>query len=460
MTEKSLNLARLDYSILQQCMHCGLCLPTCPTYDASKLERNSPRGRISLMRAIADGEMDITKAFGEEMYFCLGCLACSTACPADVNYAELFELARADIESSGVLNNPKRNFIRRLTVKFIFTHPLLLRLVGRLIYIYQTTGLQRLVRECGLTSLLPRRVRDLEPLMPSVKRHFSDALIQEVESPTQRRYRVGLLTGCVQDLICSDVNRDTVDVLLVHGCEVITPRRQFCCGSLHAHNGELVLAQEMARRNIVALERAAGSLDQIDATITNAGGCGSHLKNYGHLLGDDPGFAGRAASWSLKVKDVHEWLDQIGILHPKFVWEPKTVTYHESCHLCHGQKITQPPRKVLQAIPGINFVEMPESNWCCGSAGVYNIVQPEMSRKLLDRKIKHIQETGAAIVASANPGCSMQLAAGLHSAGSTVIVKHPVSLLAEAIRRENGMKNIFCPSPQSANDKKTFYDCH
>jgi glycolate oxidase iron-sulfur subunit len=440
MNDHPLRLAAIDYSMLQQCMHCGLCLPNCPTYDETKLERNSPRGRISLMRAIADKEIDLTRAFGEEMYFCLGCLACSTACPAGVNYAGLFEIARADIETSGVLDHPKRNFIRWLTVKFIFTHPLLLRLVGRLIFFYQITGLQRLVRKFGLTRLLPKRVRDLEPLMPPVNRHFSDALIREIESPTQRRYRVGLLTGCVQDLIYSDVNRDTADVLLAHGCEVITPRLQYCCGSLHAHNGELVLAREMARRNIVVLERAAGSLDRLDAIITNAGGCGSHLKNYGHLLADDPAFAGRAASWSLKLKDIHEWLDQIGILHLKSAWEPKPVTYHESCHLCHGQKITRPPRKVLEAIPGMDLVELRESIWCCGSAGVYNIVQPEMSGKLLDRKIRHIQETGAAIVASANPGCSMQLAAGLRNAGSTVIVKHPISLLAEAIRRENKMK--------------------
>ena len=437
MNTKPLRLAQLDYSMLQQCMHCGLCLPNCPTYDETKLERNSPRGRISLMRAIADKEINITKTFGEEMYFCLGCLACTTACPAGVNYAELFEIARADIETSGVLANPKRNFIRWLTVKFIFTRPWLLRLAGRLLYFYQVSGLQKLARDCRLTTLLPEKLRELEPLIPSVKRHFSDALIQEIETPTHRHYRVGMLTGCVQDLIYSDVNRDTADVLLAHDCEVATPRRQFCCGSLHAHNGELELAREMARRNITKLENTVGSLEHLDAIITNAGGCGSHLKNYGHLLGDDPVFAARAVMWSRKLKDIHEWLAAIGIRRPLVALETEKITYHESCHLCHGQKIIRPPREILQAIPGLELTELPESNWCCGSAGIYNIVHPEMSQKLLNRKLGHIQNTGAAIVATANPGCSMQLEAGLRKAASSVKVKHPISLLAAAFRRNN-----------------------
>ena len=437
MNPKPLRLAQMDYSMLQQCMHCGLCLPTCPTYDETKLERNSPRGRISLMRAIADEEINITKTFGEEMYFCLGCLACTTACPAGVNYAELFEVARADIETSGVLDHPQRNFIRWLTVKFIFTRPRLLRFVGRLLYLYQASGLQKLARSSNLTSLLPKKLRDLEPLTPSVNRHFSDALIREIETPTGCRYRVGLLTGCVQDLIYSEVNRDTADVLLAHDCEVVTPRRQFCCGSLHAHNGELELAREMARRNITMLEKTVGSLDQLHAVITNAGGCGSHLKNYEHLLSDDPVFADRAAVWSRKLKDIHEWLAEIGIRRPQVAWKIETITYHDSCHLCHGQKITRPPRELLQVIPGLKLVELPESNWCCGSAGIYNIVQPEMSRKLLNRKLQNIKKTEATMVASANPGCSMQLEAGLREMRSSIKVKHPISLLAAAFRRKN-----------------------
>jgi len=416
-------------------MHCGMCLPTCPTYDDTQLERHSPRGRIALMRAIADGELELTRTFGEEMYFCLGCLACMTACPAGVNYAEMFEVARADVEANGVLAKPKRTFIRWFTVKFIFTRPRLLRLVGRILFLYQASGLQSLVRAAHLTVLLPKSVRELEPLTPTVRRHFSDQLIGELETPPHRRYRVGLLTGCVQDLIYSEVNRDTADVLLAHECEVLTPRRQSCCGSLHAHNGEPELAREMARRNIVAMEQSAGSLEELDAIISNAGGCGSHLKHYDHLLHDDPVFADRAKVWSGKLKDIHEWLAEIGLNRPVCTPDPVGVTYHESCHLCHGQKVVGPPRDVLRAIPGLELIELPESNWCCGSAGIYNITQPEMAEKLLDRKLTNLRGTGATVVASANPGCTVQLEAGLRKRRMPLQVVHPVSMLAAALRR-------------------------
>ena len=441
MSAKHSHLAQLDYSVLQQCMHCGMCLPTCPTYEATKLERHSPRGRISLMRAMADGELELSRTFGEEMYYCLGCLACETACPAGVNYAGMFEAARADIETTGVLNNPKRNFIRWFMVKFIFTRPRLLRLVGRLLYFYQAIGLQTLVRKLRLTAALPKNLRELEPLTPTVRRHFSDALIREVETPEKPRHRVALLTGCVQDLIYSEINRDTADVLLAHDCTVFTPRVQNCCGSLHAHNGEVELAREMARRSILAVEKSAGSLEQVDAIISNAGGCGSHLKNYAHLLHDDPAFAGRAAMWSRKLKDINEWLVEIGLKRPACAAQPERVTYHESCHLCHGQKISRPPRELLRAIPGLELLELPESNWCCGSAGIYNITQPEMAQKLLDRKLANLQRTGATVVASANPGCSVQLEAGLRQTGRQIRVVHPVSLLAEAFRKVKNSSN-------------------
>jgi len=428
-------LAQLDYSVLQQCMHCGLCLPTCPTYVYTNLERHSPRGRISLMRAIADREMDITKLFGEEMYFCLGCLACTTACPAGVNYPELFETARADIEKSRVLTKPKRNFVRWFLLDFVFTRPTVLRALGKLIYFFQFSGLQTFARRIRLVGLLPKDLRDLEPLTPAIASRFSDTLIRRVETTGHRRFRVGFLTGCVQDLAFSDVNRDTVDVLIAHDCEVLTPRRQYCCGSLHGHNGEVELAKKLARKNIEMFEAAAGSLDKLDAIITNAGGCGSHLKNYGHLLAADSDFAARAKVWSEKVKDIHEWLAQIGVKKITADCQER-VTYHESCHLCHGQRISSQPRKVLQSISGIEMVELKEAQWCCGSAGIYNITQPEMSRRLLERKLDHIRDTKASIVASANPGCAIQLQSGLKRRGYQIQVKHPVSILAQAIRNQ------------------------
>lgn len=426
-------LKKMDYSVVQQCMHCGMCLPTCPTYQETGMERNSPRGRIALMRSIADGRLEVSKEFGEEMYYCLGCLACETACPAGVDYTQLFEMARADIEEKGVLASPQRSVVRSLLLKFLFTRPRLLRLAGRGLWLFQASGLQSLVRRLGLTRLLPGRLRTLEPQAPTVEPRFSHQLIQPVEKPEgQPRYRVGVLTGCVQDLIFASVNRDTVDVLLANGCEVNTPPVQWCCGSLHAHNGDLETARSLARKNLDLLDPS-----EVDAIITNSAGCGSHLKHYDRLLADDPAYAGKAKEWSAKLKDIHEWLVEIGLKAPGPTGGGVgPVTYHEACHLCHGQKITAQPRQVLRSIPGLELVELAESSWCCGSAGVYNITQPETAARLQARKLEHIRNTQAPVVATANPGCLLQLINGAREHGVRVRVKHPVTLLAEAYRRE------------------------
>jgi glycolate oxidase iron-sulfur subunit len=428
----SSRLQNLDYSVVQQCMHCGLCLPTCPTYDATKEERNSPRGRISLMRAIADGKLEPTRAFAEEMYFCLGCLACMTACPAGVNYAELFEQARAEAEDRRLIKSPRRSLIRNFTLRWLFMDHARLQFIGRIMRLYQALGLQGLIRRSGILKLFPKRLRELEAMTPTIQPKFSDELIAPLTSATgARRYRVAMLTGCAQDLIFSDVNRDTVEVLARNGCEVVTPSAQLCCGSLHAHNGEWELAQQLARKQIDQFPP-----DQFDAIITNAAGCGSHLKHYATLLKDDPVYHHRAERWDQKIKDIHEWLAEIGIKPPPATnASAVTVTYHEACHLCHGQKITAQPRQVLQAIPGLKVVELPESTWCCGSAGIYNLIQPEMANDLLDRKMKHIRSTGADVVATGNPGCLLQIMNGARRENYPLRVVHPVTLLAEAYRK-------------------------
>jgi glycolate oxidase iron-sulfur subunit len=435
-TARHSHLRDLDYSVVQQCMHCGLCLPTCPTYDATKVERNSPRGRISLMRAIADGQLEATKTFADEMYFCLGCLACQTACPAGVNYAELFEHARAEAEQSGALNSPKRNLIRSLTLRWLFMDLRRLRFVSRVLRFYQKLGLQSFVRRSGILKIFPQRLRELEFMTPEIQSRFSAELIAPVTPALgQKKFRVAMLIGCAQDPIFSNVNRDTVEVLARNGCEVITPRAQSCCGSLHAHNGEWALAQELARRNIDQFPPA-----DFDAIITNAGGCGSHLKHFGKLLADDPGYRDRAKLWDEKVKDVHEWLMEIGLPCPPSgradLPVHRIVTYHDSCHLCHGQKITAQPRQLLRAIPGLRLVALPESSWCCGSAGIYNLTQPEMANELLRRKLAHIKSTGAQVVATANPGCLLQIINGARAEGIPLRVVHPVTLLAEAYRKD------------------------
>jgi glycolate dehydrogenase iron-sulfur subunit len=432
-------LKSLDYSVLQQCMHCGLCLPSCPTYLETGRERNSPRGRISLMRAIADGDLDTTPAFADEMSYCLGCLACTTACPAGVDYGTLFEAARGEVERSGVASAPARSFLRFFTLRFLLFRPWALRLQGRLLRFYQASGLRGLVRRSGIFSVLPRRLGELERQMVPVRKEFSDEIIAVVEKPRGgARRRVAMLTGCIQDIAFSDVNRATVDVLLANGCEVTTPRMQSCCGSLHVHNGDLASARALAVRQMDLIDP-----DRFDAIISNSAGCGSHLKRYGHLLADDPLQAQRAAAWSAKVRDISEWLVEIGFRRPDAPAAgaaPVTATYHEACHLCHGQKITSQPREILRAIPGLELRECAESTMCCGSAGIYSLAQPKTASWLRDRKVAHIRETGASIVATANPGCQLQILQGFAATesrpGAGPRVAHPIVLLAEAYRAQ------------------------
>ncbi|AWI08718.1 (Fe-S)-binding protein [Ereboglobus luteus] len=441
-------LKSLDYSVLQQCMHCGMCLPVCPTYAETKEERHGPRGRISLMRAIADGELEVTRAFGDEMYYCLGCLACTSACPAGVNYAELFETARAEVERRHVIKSTQRDFWRWSVVKVLFTRPRLLRLAGRGLWLWRVTGMQALTRALRLTYLLPRRLRELEPQAPRVGAKFSHQLIKPVETPSKKVARtflsvppsqtavpfrrVAVLTGCVQDLAFPEINRATVDVLLANNCEVHTPPVQPCCGSLHAHNGDLESARTLARRLIDMIPP-----ESFDAIISNAGGCGSHLRHYDHLLRDDPAYAARAVEWSRKLRDISEYLVEIDFRKPEARAVTQTVTYHESCHLCHGQKVSAQPRAVLRAIPGVELHECPEATWCCGSAGIYNITQPVTAGRLQDRKMANLRRAHAGIITTANPGCHLQIQNGLRAEKDTITeVAHPVVLLARAYAAE------------------------
>jgi glycolate oxidase iron-sulfur subunit len=297
---------------------------------------------------------------------------------------------------------------------------------------YQVTGFQYLFRALHLNRLLPRDFRELEPITPTVRARFSHQLIASTEKPpTGTKRRVALLTGCVQDLVLPEINRDTADVLLANDCEVFTPPVQPCCGSLHGHNGELELARTLARQQIDLIDPFS-----VDAIISNAGGCGSHLRHYDRLLEDDPVYRKPAAEWSKKLKDIHEYLVEIGFRPPLASPLSGPVTYHESCHLSHGQHIISQPRAILKSIPGLQLVELPESQWCCGSAGIYNITQPEMAAKLQTRKMKHIKHTGAPIAATANPGCHLQLETGAKISGMHLRVAHPISLLAEAYRAE------------------------
>ncbi len=429
----------LKPALLQQCLHCGMCLSVCPTYAVSKLERHGPRGRIALAAAVDEGRLPLTPVVANEFYYCLGCLSCTSACPAGVDYATIFEEMRARAESSGVIATPERRFWRWLALRAIFTRPRLLRVVGHVLRFYQRSGAEALARRLGLMRLLPLSLRKLEPQLPRIAPVFSDALIGPEELPPGTpRFRVGLLTGCVQDLLLAQINRDTADVLLANGCAVLTPRCQPCCGSLHAHNGDLEAARSLARRLLDAFDLSA-----LDAVISNAGGCGSHLRRFGHLLADDPAYKARAEAWDAKLFDIHAWLARTGLAPfpapaaGQGSSSTVKVAYQDSCHLRHAQGVVNPPRDLLRSIPGLQLLDLPGADTCCGSAGIYSITHPDLAAALRDKKLERLKATGATCLAVGNPGCHLHLAQGLAATGSPIPVEHPVSLLARAYRGQN-----------------------
>jgi glycolate oxidase iron-sulfur subunit len=426
-------LKNLDYSVLQQCIHCGMCLPTCPTYDSTLKETSSPRGRIALMRAVADGELETGDGFAKEMFFCLGCLACQSVCPAHVNYAEMIESARA--ETMRLHAGEGRRKIRRLLINFLFSSRKRIRTAARVLWAYQRSGLQSLVRRTGMPRLFGARAAELESMAPQIDSKFTPH--GSFRPNTLVRRRVGLLAGCVQDVAFASVNRDTIEVLLENGCAVEVPETQQCCGSLQGHHGEIESARQRARENLDAFD-----VRGLDAIVVNSAGCGSFMKRYGSLLEHDSRYAGRAREWSAKVKDISEFLAEHGIRAPKRALGGRRITYHDACHLCHGQQIRLEPRQLLQSVPGVELVEMREPEWCCGSAGIYNLTHPAQATELLDRKMAHIAQTGAEMVAVGNPGCAIQLQHGARRGGLDISIEHPVSLLAQAYRKEAGAKRI------------------
>lgn len=427
------SLHDLDYSVLQQCMHCGLCLPTCPTYDESGRERSSPRGRIALMRAVADDRLPVSETFADEMAYCVGCLACQTACPAGVDYARLIEEARAEVQRSQPDRGSKR-FYRWFVLRFLFQRPWLMRLIGRLLAIYQKPFVNSVLRRMGVLRLAPRRLRELEPKAPQFDPPFTFARLRSLQPPVAGKpsYRVGLPIGCVQDLAYARINVATSVVLQHNGCEVITPRSQACCGSLHAHNGDPQTAAALAKRNLEAFP-----VNKLDAIVSNAGGCGSHMKRYAEMFGQDDSSRPAAEQWDSKLHDIHEWLIKIGLRPPTQSLPGLRVAYDDSCHLLHGQRVREQPRQVLEAIPGVRLVPLPESDWCCGSAGIYSIVRPDSAERLLSRKLDNLEAVAPDVVATANPGCLLQLLQGVTSRPKLqrIRVVHPIELLAESYGR-------------------------
>ena len=412
-------------------MHCGLCLNACPTYRELGLEMDSPRGRIYQMVQVANGA-PITDAYMQHISLCLACRGCESACPSGVRYGRMVEDARAEIEAHRAAHAP-RGPIGRGFRRFVFQHllesPALLSTAGTLLYLYEASGIKALVRGMGLLHMLGR-LGDLGQFAPSAEPPFFFSQIgRTVPAEGERRYRVAFLAGCIANVCFARLNEASVRVLQKNGCEVVVPEGQGCCGALHVHSGERAEAQRLARRNIDAIP--AG---EFDAIITNAAGCGSTLKEYGELLEEDSVYAERACAFAGKLRDITEFLAGIE-LNPRMGTMDIAVTYQDACHLAHGQRIRGAPRKLLSAIPGLKLKEMPGSDLCCGSAGIYNVVQNEMSMQILARKMESIKSTGAEMIAAVNPGCMLQLETGVRLHGTRQRVMHVVELLDMAYKQ-------------------------
>jgi glycolate oxidase iron-sulfur subunit len=394
---------------------------------------DSPRGRIYLMKMAAEGDASINETWVSHFDACLGCMACMTACPSGVDYGKLIEATRAQIERRYQRPSAEKGF--RWFLFSTFTHPERLSLLAAPLRLYQRSGLQTLVRRIGIPKLLPKRFQAMEALLPQVP--APEKIPELIPAQGQRRRRVGLLLGCVQRVFFPQVNAATARVLAAEGCEVVAPAAQSCCGALLVHTGEEEQAIQLARRTIDLFEKA-----EVDTVIINAAGCGSTVKDYGHLLRDDPEYAERAKAFSAKCRDILEFLAE---LEPRAPLNPLSATgspgdgpmrvaYHDACHLQHAQRVRSQPRVVLGRIPNLEIVEIPEAAVCCGSAGIYNLVQPETAAELGDRKAGNVASVNPDMVVSGNPGCLLQLQSSLARAGRNIAVRHGIELVDASIR--------------------------
>jgi glycolate oxidase iron-sulfur subunit len=410
-------------SLLDDCVHCGFCLPACPTYQSWGEEMDSPRGRIHLMRGLADGTLTLDADVVRHFDLCLGCMGCVPVCPSGVKYDVLIEETRARIEE----RYDRRGFdaLYRSLLFAVLPYPRRLRVLRALAIVYARSGLQALARRTGALRLLPRRLAQLEALMPNVDGAAVNAALPALTpAASARRFRVGLVAGCVQRVFFPGVNEATLRVLAAEGCEVVVPEEQGCCGALSIHAGRAAESKEMAKALMEAFER-----ERLDAIIVNAAGCGSNLKDYGRLFAEDAEWSLRAAAFSAKVRDVTEFLasiPRVATRHPIAA----RVAYHDACHLAHAQKVKDAPRALLAEIPGLTLLEIPDGDQCCGSAGIYNLLAPQPSDEIGRRKADNVLSVKPVLLASANPGCTLQITRILGERGATLPMAHPVEILA------------------------------
>lgn len=412
--------------LLNACVHCGFCLQTCPTYTLWGKEMDSPRGRIHLINMAIDGEVELTDLYVSHFDHCLGCMACVTACPSGIKYGKLIEAMRGQVERLHHRSLWER--MQRRMIAATFSRPARLRKLAVALRAYQRLGLQRLFRALHLTSLLPASLRTMEQLMPDLSRSETSAVLPpRIAAQGEKRRTVAMMTGCVQSVFTAHVNAATARVLSSEGCEVLVPQDQGCCGALLLDLGQEEEGLNLARKLIDQLLPLP-----VDAIIVNAAGCGAVLKDYGYLLRDDPAYRERALAFSAKCKDPSELLAELPARAPRHAIDVK-VGFHDPCHLQHAQGLREPPRAALRTIPGVQLVELPESALCCGSAGVYNLLQPEAGHQLGQRKVENIVSTSAQVVATGNPGCQLQISALLNEKGKPMPVMHYMELLDASI---------------------------
>ncbi|MBW4518224.1 MAG: 4Fe-4S dicluster domain-containing protein [Scytolyngbya sp. HA4215-MV1] len=422
-----------DSKLIDTCVHCGFCLSTCPSYRVIGKETDSPRGRIYLMDGVNEGEIPLSPATVEHFDSCLGCLACVTTCPSGVQYDQLIAATRPQIERNHTRSLPEK--LLRQLIFSLFPYPDRMRWLLRPLGLYQQSGLQKLVRSLNFLNRISPQLAAMEAILPRISpQAFQDAVPERVPAQGKTRYRVGLLLGCVQRLFNPEVNDATVRVLTANGCEVIAPKSQGCCGALSHHQGQEAQAKALARQTIDSFSHA-----NLDFVLTNASGCGHTLKEYAHILQDDPIYADQAKAFVTKVRDVQEFLAEVGVTAKLFPLQttPLTVVYQDACHMLHGQKISVQPRQLLKQIPGIQLREPVDAALCCGSAGVYNILQPEVAAELGQQKVENLTNTGASVIASANIGCYVQITRHLQLQGKNISVLHPMQLLDYSIRHIN-----------------------
>ncbi len=415
-----------DAELLNACVHCGFCLQTCPTYTLWGKEQDSPRGRIHLMNMAIAGEAELTDSYVSHFDHCLGCMACTTSCPSGLKYGQLIEAMRGQVERQ--YRRPLHERALRRMIAAVFSRPKRMRKMVLPLRAYQRLGLQKLARAVGLTSLLPRSLRAMEQMLPDLSRNATLATLPpRIAAQGEKRRTVAMLTGCVQSVFTGEVNAATARVLAAEGCEVLVPPEQGCCGALMMDLGQEREALDSARKLIDLFEPLA-----VDTVVVNAAGCGHTLKDYGYLLRDDPKYRDRAIAFSAKCKDVSEVMAELKPRAPRHPM-PLKVAFHDPCHLQHAQGLREQPRAMLRTIPGLELLEISESALCCGSAGLYGLVQSETAHQLGQRKVEKIIATSADAVATGNPGCQLQIGALLNEAGRPLPVMHYMELLDASI---------------------------